>query len=731
MKIKYGFYGILLILLILSVSCEKELHERYKDPDNLNSTIYKELKNNESFSLFVEALDRLELARSCDGRAALTVFAPDNDAINRWMTANSYNKISDIPLEELSLAVKSHVIENIFNEEQVNQLDYDVVYRLMSLAQKSIVAETQASTGKSFHVYNEKKMMPVFTPTMFAAEKISDPAFNYKYIFGKDYNDRMMFANAKVTEFSIPCTNGYLYHVDDVVTSITNFEDILKEKNDYSLMASMYDRCSSYEYDKAMSEEYVGIADSIFTKTYSNSPEINTEQYGTLLAEKMKASATYFAVKNTVLENYLMQTFFNEKVSAIDDISIISIGFVLKYLSGENLIGWPEKIQGGTFRNNFGSYINFDINSDVDFVNYASNGLVYGLNRMPEITLFSSIMKIPFTDPDYSYFLYAAQFANILDLLVNNRYDYTAFLPKNEDWEDAGIKLDVGDPNLLGDEEFQIWNFNNSRWEGASQAAIRRFVKNHIVKNFTNLTNDMVLAETLNDFGLVFLSNQGVVGGGNQYAGEVAEFTSDETNASNGRYYTTNKVVKLMPYSYGEVMKTNPEFQEFYKLVDKTGGWRKSGGKITGINWLPPNTYNIFIPSNEAILAALEEGKIPVDPDPSLSEEEINDPDISKAVKFEPLVDWLKYYFVGLNGLVRTQFILPTEQFDAGMDTPLVDEENSTNEEDVYHQLHIKFSSEELKIIGKDGDEANVQLDGTALGANALIYKVDHVVSYQ
>lgn len=730
MKIPYQHYwGILLSILIIT-SCEREVHERYQVPDELNSTIYKALKNNESYSLFTEAIDSAKLGRMCDGRAALTVFAPDNIAVTKWMLERSYNAISDIPKDELELMVKSHVVENIFEEQQINQLGKDVVYRLMTLAQKAISVDS-SYTGSTYWVHHEKKMMPVFTPTMFTSEKLSDPEYNYKYVFNKEYNGRLMYSNAGVVEYSIPCTNGYLYHLDDVVTNTSNLEEVLKGKDDYSLMLALFSMAAYYEYDRAKSDLYSHIANHIYNKKYRDVPGISAEQKGVTLKDKMSSSSTIFAVRDDVLVNYLKETFINEEVRSIGDISLISLAFVLKYLSASDLIGWPEKIENQTFRNDFGSYINFDVNNDVDFVEYTSNGLMYGLKKMPPVSLFNSIMRLPFTNPNYSYFLYAAQYANVLNLLVNNRYDFSAFIPENSAWEDGGIKLDVGHPSMLGDETFQIFNHYLNRWDVATPAAIGRFVKNHIVKNITQVSDEWQLAETLNDYGLVFLSNDGIVGGGNQYAGEIVNFTDTEKQASNGRYNTVDNTVKLMPYTFGQVLRMNPEFKEFYNLIDKTGGWQESRGDVMGISWLPPDLYNLFVPSNEAILAAFDAGIIPIEPDSTLTKEQLNDPTTSKAVIYAPLVNWLRYYFVGLGSLVRTQYILPTELVDGGWDTPVVDKKNSTPDEEVYHKLHLKFSPNEQKVIGEDGREANIMLEGTAISSNALIYKINNVVSFR
>lgn len=736
MRIKQLSPYVIFVLLISFTSCEKKLADRYIIPEEMNRTIYTALQEDENYSLFVEAIDQVGLTRQCDGRAALTVFAPDNESVNEWLQENALSDIKDADPDQLELMVKSHFVENIFTEAQLKQMEFDVIYKVMTLSEKKLSEEREEKSNRVYTLHHQKKMMPLFSPDVFQKEGIEDPEENYNYIMGNDYNNRLMYANAGVTEFAIPCTNGYLYYLDDVVNTIDNFEEILKERTDYSVMYDLYQNFARYSYNSEISQKYSEIsADSIFTKTYYNVPPINTEQYGQSLNDKMTTTASLFAVKNEPLLNYLNETFVDISggVSSVEDINQVSLGFLLRYLSSRDLTAWPELIRNGKFRNDFGSFIDFDLSNGVDFVDYASNGLVYGLNEMPDITLFSSIMQLPFTLSGYNYFLYAAEYANTIDILTDQRYNYMAFIPHNNTFPDMGLDIDIGDPDVLGDEKFQVKNYATNQWQEGWSGRVRQLVQNHVIKNFPEeLTEEWVLAETLNDFGLVFISEEGVIGGGNQYLGEVVHFTGSERAASNGKFYVVDKGVKLPSYNLGEVIRTNPEFLEFNKLVEITGGWTMVGGKAENPQWLPPNRYNAFIPSNEVIEQALEEGLIPVEPNPELTEEQLNDPNISKAVKYAPLVKWLKYYFVGLDGFFRTQYILPTERIDGNMDTALRDEERSEEEEeDVYYTLALKFNQNEQKIIGQDGREAYLQLDGTALSNNALIYKIDNIVSYE
>ena len=73
-------------------------------------TIAGFVADNASYSILKSALDRTNLTSVFDGTDNFTVFAPNNDAFNAFLTANSFASIDDVPVDALSQILKNHVV---------------------------------------------------------------------------------------------------------------------------------------------------------------------------------------------------------------------------------------------------------------------------------------------------------------------------------------------------------------------------------------------------------------------------------------------------------------------------------------------------------------------------------------------------------------------------------------------------------------------------------------------
>ncbi|MGQ1787432.1 fasciclin domain-containing protein [Saccharicrinis sp. GN24d3] len=721
---------LLLIFSLLLIACEKEVHDRYKAPKNLEGTIYKRLASSENHQLLVESIKVLKLEDLVDGRAAITVFAPNDAAINKWLEANGAKGIQDVDKDLLNNMVRLHFVENIFTEQQINMLNDNPIKRLKTYSQKPFSIEEK--NGKQYHVHYENKMVSVFTPTLFSAEKLTDPNMNYQVVFDKDYNGKLMFGNAAVTESEIPCTNGYLYHIDEVVNTMENVEDWLKSHDDYNVMASLYERVKDYSYDAVSSQKYTQIADSIFKTKYRNAGQISAEVLSSDFITNMQDNPSYFMITDDVLLDYINTYLLNENVPTIDDISDITVGYLLGYLSSQNF-AWPAKIQDKSFRNDFGSYFNFNLETELNDVAMCSNGLVYGIKKMPQIDMFSSIMRHAFTDPGYSKFLYAAEYADVMPELLNGRKTLRAYMPDNDVWSRAKVNINVGDPNVIGDEVFSIFDLQTGQNTLAGRGTIKRIVYSHILENVKEVGDNMIIGETMNDYDVVIFNKSQIMGAGNYHLTSSPVNVLDEgIECSNGEVFKVDDLVMPTGMSVFEIINKKPEYSEFNKLMQMVDGYNKNNrGIITSCPFIQGYRFTTFIPTNDVLLNAISENKVPIDVvNPDISDEIFNDPNVKNYIKYKPLADWLSYYFVKMDGTFRTNYYLPYEELNAPFSTSLMDKKNSTSKKTVYYDLFLQFNEDAKKVKGIDGQEANLILDQIGLSSNALIYSIDNVVSY-
>jgi uncharacterized surface protein with fasciclin (FAS1) repeats len=732
---------LLSCVALLLVSCEKELHDRYKTPDNINGTIYKQLKASPNHQLFAKAIELVDMKNNLDGRAPMTVFAPNDDSMKKWLASKNASSIEDVDKADLEIAINVHLVRNVFSNELINQMNDIVPRRLKTFAKKPISFET--SDNKEYALYHGEKFMPVFTPNVFAEDEISDPNYNIQKIFNKAYNGSLMYGNSNVTE-TLTCTNGYLNYVDDVVKTSSNVEDWIQNNSEYSLMADLYQRYSFYDYDSRYSEKYAQYADSIFIKFYA-AGNINQESTaalfsGSLLTYSMVEERSFFMIKDASLRDYLERELLNSEVSSINEINPVTSIYFLRNLLGYETY-WPENINSDIFRNQFGAKLSIDIDADVDTVAMCSNGLVYGLNKVPEIEVFNSVIDLPFKYPSSDYMLYLASYSQTMNELLDARTSKKAYLADNDAWKRAGITIDIKDPKKLGDEEFTLTP--EGRDVDATPVNVSRWVLGQFITNEIPFNDEFDLGLTLNNFQVVLVKEDEILGGGDIYLNESsAQIISTGVERSNGTRFQVDDIIKPSLSLCWEIISKDDNYAELYKLFQKVGGFKTNSetGEFGSCPFIPSGPYyTIFAPTNEAIIEALDNGEIPIDEiNPDLSQEQIDNPNTPKHLVYSELANWLKYHFVPINPNTRDNYYLPNENQDAPVESALLDLNNSTQQKKVYYELSLLIQGDPdtgvnngFSVTGQNGASANVLKDRMGLCNKSLIYSIDNVISFK
>ena len=102
-------WGLLFALFcgMTLVSCDDDMD----DDDDLNDlTIVEFAQQNDDYSILVDAVVRAGLDDELSAPGAITVFAPDNDAFEAFLSANNFNTIDDVPQDVLESVLLYHVI---------------------------------------------------------------------------------------------------------------------------------------------------------------------------------------------------------------------------------------------------------------------------------------------------------------------------------------------------------------------------------------------------------------------------------------------------------------------------------------------------------------------------------------------------------------------------------------------------------------------------------------------
>ncbi|HHH50440.1 MAG TPA: fasciclin domain-containing protein [Saprospiraceae bacterium] len=125
-------FMLVLMSAVLLVSCAKEeVNPKEENPkeDPLKSVVAL-IKANENFSTFYKVIQITGMESMLEEDKAYTVFAPDNDAWNVFMTKQGWSSIEDANKSTLELIMKFHISEKgkIESKDFKNGLGIEIMF---------------------------------------------------------------------------------------------------------------------------------------------------------------------------------------------------------------------------------------------------------------------------------------------------------------------------------------------------------------------------------------------------------------------------------------------------------------------------------------------------------------------------------------------------------------------------------------------------------------------------
>src|SRR5690349_14526401 len=105
---------LFLSLICLSFSCSKGFEDYYNEQNTKGGFLFDKIKSKPEFSMFVKGLERANLVQFISEGGLYTVFAPTNDALTKYLSANGYSTIDDVPVEKLFKILSYHIVNNMW-----------------------------------------------------------------------------------------------------------------------------------------------------------------------------------------------------------------------------------------------------------------------------------------------------------------------------------------------------------------------------------------------------------------------------------------------------------------------------------------------------------------------------------------------------------------------------------------------------------------------------------------
>lgn len=549
-------------LLLFLFSCNEM--DKYYDNDRHSTSVsvgnaWEYLENRGNFTSFLRAAQRAGYEDLVRGKGLATIFAPDDEAFQKYLSRHGYSSVEDIPADELDNMITYHLLYYSFKGESFMEyrpegstVEDDYVglyfkYRTRSRdAMEKITDPTKGNTLAT--VFHQEKYIPVFTPNLFNwynthGSSGSTGTINYDYFYGSGLwqgdnwvagnEPYFRVSNAGVKEYSIITDNGYLYVLDDVVEPLKTIYQTIADDDNYSICTKIYDRFKDLTYDEDIALNYnnrdsaflykhTGLSSIAYERCLGNYIIVGTNGVSELEATKLgplsMATNTLFAPTNAALEEFY-RTYWEpyygvnnwDSVKFTPLYALMSEQEAVHRLISKNGPLLPSEIQQGNAITTSRTVINIDPNSDVITRAMCSNGVMYGVNKLISVPKYFSYVTAPaFVNPDYNMFLLLMAKSGVLSLYTAENQTFYAFYPTQE----MLLKTTVGgeyliyensNPNKYGAEDITI-----SDGEGGtvslSRANSADIVRNQIADRVIEVpgTEDKIYFSTNGSFSYFF-----------------------------------------------------------------------------------------------------------------------------------------------------------------------------------------------------------------------------------
>jgi uncharacterized surface protein with fasciclin (FAS1) repeats len=512
-----AFVVLASMLSMLSVSCTKNFDKYWDEEKSKGGNLFDKIKGIPEFSLFTEALQKANYAQFLEKGGSYTIFAPTNEAFSKFLSANNYQSINDIPSERLYLIIGYHVINSMWYE-------YNFRDRYNNVANKLFSKNTTYITRSRKYVN-----VDVAQPTAFKVNGI----------------------DVVSTLKDIDANNGVIHGISGVMVPLLNLEELLKSDPELSnttfvkllkvLQSKSIDALNTFDRDRD------GIIDSAFTVTY---PLLNA---GANIAVEFKAAGatiansqgtpaytTLIIPDDASLNSYIAPTLakFDNKIELLTPNYIEEV--LENYMLSDTLMTAANIINRGGVNvlrsSNGDALVNTVLRTENDFAKkniMASNGIIHVIKNtfLPsdrEKSALGQAMK----DPDFKLYFGAMQAGGLINTYAVSTRTGTFLIPTNAAIKEANLNYDK--PSQL-----QI----NSMLLSSSK--FQNLLKHNIVN--TNLNQAALVGNKATEFGgatnnVTFTANGSKVNNENGITANVSTLLYTGPN-NTGFVYKTDKLL--------------------------------------------------------------------------------------------------------------------------------------------------------------------------------------------
>jgi hypothetical protein len=321
-----------------------------------------------------------------------------------------------------------------------------------------------------------------------------------------------------------------------------------------------------------------------------------------------------------------------------------------------------------------------------------------------------------FFDANYSTFLYALNLSNLLSGLSNPNSKVTLFASTNEQLEAYNIRYN----DILAQIEYRG---TDGVWKKMNTLELNMFIQDQVYDGvFPDISGEGFVEMSSGNF--MYYSNGTFQEGENQRIHEKVNIVQTIVpQINNGILYNVDKPLKSKQ-TFGLWLVRDPEVSTFKdylvatKMLDERARDNTTKDSIPNLKLLAEADYwTGFIPTNDAMAAALDAGLIPPFKDPNAKTKSLNTEDV------EPAKNFLLQHFV------RKKTIFDDGKISGTYQSNRID--SITTSGIVYSDLKINNVKDALSITDHSGQVVNVDHSkANILVRKGVAHKISSVLKY-
>lgn len=643
----YKLTFLLGLFTALCLSCRKEAFDNYYSrPDDLESPIYTRLEEEGRFSQFRRLIEKAGYMETLNQAGYWTLFAPNDDAVNRFLQEQNYATVEDVPDTVAEQIVRYALVYNAFQTNHISDYQSNLGWeegmgfrrrtayydgfrkekvKINGTEREVVVGASNrnnvsVSFGTPYYVDgdNNNKYVTYFHEKYRQFNSLS--ADDYNFFYPSTPASDFHFMGGSVSKADIIAENGVIHEVDQVTLPRPSLDQYLRDHDEYSFFRDslLNQFFVTYEYSAAASKTYeyrTGQVEEVYIKVYDPllafSP--NNENY---LKEEdndgQRDGYSMFIPTNDIIEPWV-RTVFLEHYKTLNRVPKSVMADLVNTMLWKSAV-WPSQFSSKT--NEHEEPARFT-KADVTDKQILSNGFFYGTNQMQESDLFNTVYKHVILDPDYSLMLMLLE-QEYKRMVINPGTNFTLFLFSNSLLNSLGYSYN---------ERLNEWSWidrnGNTMAHSQTLTRLNRMLYTHIVETpndeLANINNTQGFIQT-GDRALpgefIKWNNGNIYAAGNELLQEPVQIVGTAKFGNNGRVYYVNNLLEFSSETAGEAMARiateNPNVSRFWQYVSTSSLYVANDRVITGV--AGGSSYTLLMPNNDAIQQAIDDGVLPANP---------------------------------------------------------------------------------------------------------------------